>query len=528
MPNQKGSLKDRLRSWTLFLNYKLKLKKQEREHKKKIRLQKKQQQILASGKYYSKPKVFGLTILGLFFGLFEIKKKQRLDSLELRINILEKKIEDSSLDSHVIQEIKSIEEDLIVTKNYKNKDNNIIYNCEQKLNSMKAKIKGEHLKQNIKLKNEEDKEKILSTENKNNSKDIKYDHNISNKKGVYIPILEIKVFNKDLKKYNKALIEMNNKIRQADLYDSLYEYEFLVKQLNLKLNELLVKYENLKNIPGFNTLEDMVNVKDIDEFNLRKNNKMIKESIAWCEFTLLSIQNKKDELLYAKDVKEEVKQEKKKEVIKKVEQKEKKLEEKDKNKLSELLLADKIIYDNIVNEKRKIAKFNRLTATMNIKQKKHSIFYYTRNLISSVVNFSLSLFPISIFKNKMLGGLVGGIMLNNSLRSVRKILKPDIEISYIYTNIEKEIISMSNYLNRMSLVCDDSLNQIDDIRNTLYLNYGNDIQYDDSLKGYLDDLSKIENKIRNEQMTILGMNEDLKVVRENNNQKVKKIEGLYN
>lgn len=520
MSSQKGSLKDRLRSWFLFLNYKLKIKKQQKEQKKKIRMQKKQIQILASGKYYNKPKVFGLTILGLLFGLFESKQTKNIKSLEERVTILENKLKNNNLDDNIIEEIKNIEKDLIIAKKFKNKDNQTIYKCEQKLNNIKIKTK------NNKIIGEKTTNKDIDITTKNKEEKVK--QNIPTKKGVYIPTLEIKVFNKDLKKYNKDINNVNNKIKGAKDYNDLYEYEFLIKQLRIRLNELLSRYENLKNIPGFNLLDDMISIKDIDEFNLRKDGKKVKESISWCETILVNIENKKKELLTRKEEKEEKLKTEKKEELKKVEKKEKKVEEKNKNKLLELMLADKIIYDNIVKEKRKIARFNRLIANMNVKQRRHNIFYYTKNLVSSIVNFSLSLFPFSLFKNKMLGGLVSGIMLNNSLRSVRKVLKPDIEISYIYTNIEKEIVSASDYLNRMVTLCDDSLRQIEDIRNTLYLNYGTDINYNTTLMSYLDDLSSIESKIKHEQNTILGMNDDLKLVREKNKQKIKTIDGNYN
>ena len=42
MGSQKGGLKDRVRSWFLFLKYKMKLKKQKIQRKRSIKLQKKQ------------------------------------------------------------------------------------------------------------------------------------------------------------------------------------------------------------------------------------------------------------------------------------------------------------------------------------------------------------------------------------------------------------------------------------------------------------------------------------------------------
>ena len=84
MPNQKGSLKDRLRSWQMFLRYKKEQRKKIRELKKKRKKEIKEKQLLLTGKYYSKPKVFGLTILGLFLGLFEPKGKDKKINVEIQ------------------------------------------------------------------------------------------------------------------------------------------------------------------------------------------------------------------------------------------------------------------------------------------------------------------------------------------------------------------------------------------------------------------------------------------------------------
>ena len=77
MSTQKGGLKDRIRSWNIFLKYKfqiLKKTKEERKIKKRIEKEKKKNlQINASGKYYSKPKILWLTIIGVLLGIFERK-----------------------------------------------------------------------------------------------------------------------------------------------------------------------------------------------------------------------------------------------------------------------------------------------------------------------------------------------------------------------------------------------------------------------------------------------------------------------
>ena len=531
MPNQKGSLKDRLRSWLMFLNYKIKLKKQLKEQNK---VQKKQIQINASGKFYNKYKVFGLTILGLFFGLFEGKESKFEKSIEQRIILLEKKLENHVLDVNIVNEIQNLEKDIIVFKGSKKTNDESKFNCEQRLNVIKTKINmQEELSSNIidgknSLINRSKINTNSSKSQKNKESPTTIEMVSPTKRCIYIPVLEIKLLNKDLKTYNKELKEINIQINKNDQYNNFYEYEFMIKQINIKLDELLTRYENLKLTPGFESLNDMISVIDFDEFCLRKDDKKIKESIALCENILITIEKTKEKMLSKKETKSVIEKKEETKEVKQEENKEQKVEDKDKNKLFEVMLANKIIYDNLIKEQRKINKFNRLVANMNVVKKRHNVFYYTKNLVYSILNFSFSVFPLSLFKNKMLGSLVSGIMINNSLRSVRKILNPDIDINYIYDNLEQEILSTSVCLNRISSICSDSLKQIEDIRNTLLIQYGNDIKYSDSLSLYFEDLNKIENQIRYEQVTILGMNEELNIINKKNKRKIKTIKHHFN
>ena len=165
---------------------------------------------------------------------------------------------------------------------------------------------------------------------------------------------------------------------------------------------------------------------------------------------------------------------------------------------------------------------------MSIKRQRPTIFYYTKNLVSSIFNFAFGLFPISLFKNKMIGGIVSGVMLNNSLRSVKRILQPEVDVKYIYENLENEIITTTNYLDRMNFLLSDSLYQIGDIRKEVIKKYGADINYQVSLIAYLDELDKIESKINFEKEKILGLHNDLDSVYKKNKQKVLTIERQNN
>lgn len=540
MPNQKGSLIDRLRSWRLFLKYKFKMAKKRKEEKiRKKNLEKelkKNVQINVSGKYYSKPKVFGLTIVGLFLGIFESKssKQSKITKLEEKVTLLESRVEVLSLEEKNILTT-TIEKEIVELKANNQFDGEIkskIKACENRIKTVKAKelTREEQVKQPAHQKPKLETKLNISNQKKDlavKKESVKVNKNLSNlnrrKKGVYTPVLEIKVINKEIKDYDKKLKEINNKIKSTTDYNNLYELEFTIKQLKIRFNDLLNKYNNLKELPGFDNLENIIDIKDIDIFNLRFNANSIDLKIKECNAYLDSVEARRKEILNKKEdkvvkEKEIKKEEKSKEKKKEVKKEEKKVDQ----KILEINLANKIILDRLATEKRNIAKFNRSISKMGVKRKKRSIFYYTKNILSSVVNLSFSLFPISFFKNRFIGGLTSGIMINNSLRSIKRVLTPDVETVYIlYSDFEKELNQTSDYLNNISYVCSDSLKQINEIRNTIYMQYGNDLEYSTVLEDYIKDLDNIESQILKERETIIDLEQQVQVTKIKNKQKIK-------
>lgn len=528
MPNQKGSLKDRLRSWRLFLRYKKEQRKKIRELKKKRKKEIKEKQLLLTGKYYSKPKVIGLTIFGLFLGLFEPKEKDKKINVELEIVNLELKLNKKTIDIEDVKKLEQIDKELVKEKHFNlGKNTKKIDTYIKRVETLKENIKKEEIIEVIKantLKNEKKQISNKGITKKDNKIESEAETKLSKK--VYVPILEVKQINKDLDRYYKRIKDLNSKIDKTEEYNDLFDCEFEIKQLKLKIEDIIVRYELLKTLPGFKELENYIKIKDIDLYEIRKNDKKIKDKIELCNETLSQIEKRKKELIVSQRKTTVVIDKSNKQEKNKIEKKENKKEVKkeETNQLYEIDLANKIIYDNLVKEQRKVAKLERSLSKMTIKRRKPSVFYYTKNLVSSIFNFTFGLFPISLFQNKMLGGLVSGMMINNSLRSVRKILNPDVQITYIYENLEKEILTTSNYLNRMDFLLSDSLEQIKDIRANVINKYGSDIYYQESLVSYLDELDKIEGKLYFEQEKIFGLQNDLDTVYKKNKQKVLTME----
>ena len=116
-----------------------------------------------------------------------------------------------------------------------------------------------------------------------------------------------------------------------------------------------------------------------------------------------------------------------------------------------------------------------------------------------VLNFTISLLPISLFKNKLLGTLVSGIMINNSIKTMRKMLNPNLQINYqlfIDDYMKSKDILYDTYE-----LCNDSLNEINNLKQEILL-------FDEKqTKQLLFQIELIENNIKN-QMKALNIKKE--------------------
>ncbi|MBE6152386.1 MAG: hypothetical protein E7165_03630 [Firmicutes bacterium] len=519
MSTQKGGLKDRIRSWNIYLKYKFKMLKKTKEEKQMQKRSEKEKrkniQIYPSGKYYSKPKILWLTLVGLLFGFFERKsdKENEINCIENNIKLLEKDIFVLSQEEQ-INITKTIGNDIIKLKSKNWFDNRI----KTKVKSFERRMKV------IEISKEINKDVIYSSKmnddiSQTKINEVNVDSNV--KTGMYTPLLEIKMMNEEIDEYHKKLNEITEKIKNNTTYNGFYELEFAIKQLRIKFKCLLEKYDNLKELPGFSNLINLISIDEIDIYNLRVDEKSIVSHIDACNTYLEDIENKKKEILVSKKDKsmmdnQNSKSDKKQE---KDTKKEKKRIEKE---ILDVELANKLILDRLLIESKNIQKFQQEINQMPIQSKKRSIFFFTRNILKSIVNFGLSLFPLSIFKNKFVGALTSGIMINNSLRSVEKILIPEAETHYmLYHDFEQELNSTRDYLNSIAFVCDDSLEKIGDIRHTVNLRYANDLEYNKFLGDYLKKLEVIESQILRQKANVVNLQQQVKRT------KIKKKEYKY-
>jgi hypothetical protein len=113
--NEKGRIKDRLRTWFFYLRKKSALKKKQKKlEEERIRLYYRQNNL----KYYSKPKVIMLTFLGLFLAFFEKKEKEeKIDLTQVKtIKIIKK---DEQIIDEIIYKIERTKKRIVTLKEVK-------------------------------------------------------------------------------------------------------------------------------------------------------------------------------------------------------------------------------------------------------------------------------------------------------------------------------------------------------------------------------------------------------------------------
>ena len=141
------------------------------------------------------------------------------------------------------------------------------------------------------------------------------------------------------------------------------------------------------------------------------------------------------------------------------------LEEKPKkeNKVDlETIKAQELVVENIIEQNRYLEEyFQKITKATN---RKKTLFSSLLNFSKSIVNFAVSLFPIFLFKNKLLGSLVSTIMLNNSIKTMRKMVDPSLEMKYLlleeYKNHQQMVIDIYKISNNSLMELADLKKQL--------------------------------------------------------------------
>ena len=373
-----------------------------------------------------------------------IGKEHDIKTIEKEIEIIKKEIEtpmSTESRNYFVPKLKEIETIIKFIKN------------PNKISDIEAKKINESLEKNIKKLNKPKKinknllaklplSLVVSKEL------LKDDSNFQDSKKINQEKKEnfIEETNGILKKTNTQIKTIEMKIDKVEQYNHFYDLENQLKYLKKQIELLKEKYKIVDNMPNIN----------LDKYELKKIPKKIDELLQLIDKDLKLIESKKQEMLNKKEVtsKEE---EPKKQPPKKTQIK--------KQELDDAIKAQQIILNNIINQNKYFDDYiKKLAKSTN---KKRTILTSLSNFASTIFNFTISLLPISIFKNKILGTLVSSIMINNSIKTMRKMLNPNLEINYqLFID---DYIKSKDILYETYELCNDSLFELSLLKQELIL-----------------------------------------------------------
>lgn len=157
---------------------------------------------------------------------------------------------------------------------------------------------------------------------------------------------------------------------------------------------------------------------------------------------------------------------------------EKETKSKDKFKLitQDIHLVESSIEENLSNTHKEIDKLKTIVNLTSPKIRKKTFYSGIVNFLNNTVTLSNTMFPIVLFKNQLVGFLTSSILINNRIRTIRKVItSKNKNLSYIeYRDIIKKLDSKIGCLTNIQTVLGDTLKQIEKLEYEIESEYQED------------------------------------------------------
>ena len=157
---------------------------------------------------------------------------------------------------------------------------------------------------------------------------------------------------------------------------------------------------------------------------------------------------------------------------------EKETKSKDKFKLitQDIHLVESSIEENLSNTHKEIDKLKTIVNLTSPKIRKKTFYSGIVNFLNNTVTLSNTMFPIVLFKNQLVGFLTSSILINNRIRTIRKVItSKNKNLSYIeYRDIIKKLDTKIGCLTNIQTVLGDTLKQIEKLEYEIESEYQED------------------------------------------------------
>ena len=509
---EKGSLKN------LYKDLKMRLEFRKKEKNKEKKFQKDKSIINLN----VKAKFSFFLALKLMFGLFIelFSTSQKKDSKRINIIVkdsvkLEEKIDEiiaevSKIDSKV--ELNRYQEEISkIETAYIKENKNVSTSIEKKIESTNIEKKIADVKKVI------EKKQVTQL---NHSVEVVKENKIIEEKKINLND-DLKLNKDEIKKLNKKYDEIledkdNNKLEE------LLELQKVVNELKriIDLRENDFSLDDLKNIDDYLRINNNDELEKLRE-KIENKIKQIKEPII-IPIDIIKENNEEAKLKFQENTLEKSNvtsdnNPKSKQILE-LKKEEEKLKEQ-KRKIDNSLKDDLIMSTSVINHQIVVMEKS-VKEARKVLNNKPSLFKKISHLASNTIKICASVSPLFFFKNKGVGLFTSSILLNNSIRSLRRSISNKTKsIEYIRTNGLSEIINEHQELEiKTKRILDDSLEQILSFKDQFTSNYGNYINFNQDVRDIYIQIEEIENYILTQQLKF-----------EKDNNKVKKyINNTYN
>lgn len=190
---------------------------------------------------------------------------------------------------------------------------------------------------------------------------------------------------------------------------------------------------------------------------------------------------------------DELKETEKEQVVKE----EKKKKSDYKLSVGDIHLIDSSIKENLSNTHKEIDKLKKIVDYTNPKIRKRTFYGGILDFLKNTLEITVSMFPIVLFKNQLVGYLTSTILINNKIRTLRKVIcSKNKSMAYIeYRDIIKKLETKQGCLENTKIVLSDTLSQIEKLEYEIEQEYKDDFDTYPQIIDIYRQLDNIRNQI---------------------------------
>ena len=293
------------------------------------------------------------------------------------------------------------------------------------------------------------------------------------------------------------------------------------KKLREKVDKLKAQYDTIKekyDLSEFSILESIKLIDNVKDYKNRASLNEMDMMIKVCKKEISKIESVTVEYKETKKVGSNI------EEIKKDQTNIKVTFHKNKEDINKIKETSEEVTDELKKEEQIIEDMYKEAAYFEKVTKTEFEYSGYGKMFSSLLKIAGGILTLPFTGSKIFGVALGNTMINRGLKTLNKGLevKQKVVTDYKYTDIAHKISEVKDKVEYTNLIISDNLNEISKLKE----NFKKYIEYNKVLPEYesmLENVNKLEEKLRLQQEKISNMDKKLEDQKEINNEKMKKV-----